>query len=273
MSDKPVVNRPAPPPISPIEMQQQAYHIQSVLKDIMKPGVHYGIIPGTKKNTLLKPGAEKLLSTFRIAVQPKVEDLSTDDCIRYRVTVVGVNMATGVAIGTGLGECSSNEDKYKWRKAVCQAESDQTHPKRKKTTWKNSQNGPYCINQVRTNPYDCANTVLKMAKKRAQIDLCLTALAASDVFEAEGDANQQQNSNQPPPRQGGYNDYPESGQQQPKKKEVPVNLDAKQVAFLTETLSRCNISLDDFLAHFKISSIDQLGFRFVNDAVAWITEQ
>jgi hypothetical protein len=36
--------------------------------------------------------------------------------------------------------------------------------------------------QVRTEPADVANTVLKMAKKRAQIDLTLTATAASDIF-------------------------------------------------------------------------------------------
>ena len=38
------------------------------------------------------------------------------------------------------------------------------------------------MQQVRTNPADIANTVLKMAKKRAQIDLTLTATAASDCF-------------------------------------------------------------------------------------------
>jgi hypothetical protein len=36
--------------------------------------------------------------------------------------------------------------------------------------------------QIRTEPADVANTVLKMAKKRAQIDLTLTATAASDIF-------------------------------------------------------------------------------------------
>jgi hypothetical protein len=35
------------------------------------------------------------------------------------------------------------------------------------------------------NPADVANTILKMAKKRAQIDMTLTATAASDVFEQD----------------------------------------------------------------------------------------
>jgi hypothetical protein len=36
--------------------------------------------------------------------------------------------------------------------------------------------------QVRTNPADVANTILKMAKKRAQVDAVITATAASDIF-------------------------------------------------------------------------------------------
>jgi hypothetical protein len=36
--------------------------------------------------------------------------------------------------------------------------------------------------QVRTVPDDLGNTVLKMAKKRAQIDMTLTALGVSDLF-------------------------------------------------------------------------------------------
>ena len=34
---------------------------------IMRPEVDYGVIPGTKKPTLLKPGAETLLRTFGLA--------------------------------------------------------------------------------------------------------------------------------------------------------------------------------------------------------------
>ena len=40
----------------------------------------------------------------------------------------------------------------------------------------------YQSKQVRTVPDDLGNTVLKMAKKRAQIDMTLTALGVSDLF-------------------------------------------------------------------------------------------
>ena len=53
--------------------------IQAVLKDVMKEGVHYGVIPGCNKPSLLKPGSEIILSTFRLACDPIAEDLSVED--------------------------------------------------------------------------------------------------------------------------------------------------------------------------------------------------
>ncbi len=97
-------------------------------------------------------------------------------------------MGSGTLVGIGLGECSSDEEKYKWRKAS-QKEYDRTPNDLRRVkfgkVWNENQR---CmvegeINQVRAEPADIANTVLKMAKKRAQVDLTLTALAAGDVFD------------------------------------------------------------------------------------------
>src|SRR5690606_12324178 len=45
------------------------------------------------------------------------------------------------------------------------------------------QNGAeYEIQQVRTEPADIANTVLKMACKRAQVAMIINATACSDIF-------------------------------------------------------------------------------------------
>jgi hypothetical protein len=43
------------------------------------------------------------------------------------------------------------------------------------------------VQQIRTNPCDLQNTILKMAVKRARVDACLTCTAASDVFEQDLD--------------------------------------------------------------------------------------
>jgi len=167
------------------EIQASANLIQQVMKAVMKENVHYGKVPGCgDKPTLLKPGAEKILSTFRISVDPQIEDLSDSDSVKYRVKARGLHTRSDGAViemGSGVGVCSSGEEKYKWRKAIGN-EFEETPEDRKRTKWKRGKTGEYQERQVRTSPSDLENTILKMAKKRALVDLCLTATAASDCF-------------------------------------------------------------------------------------------
>lgn len=173
-------------PQSAVEVKAQVNAIQAVMKSVMKKNVHFGVIPGCgKKPVLLKPGAEKIMATFRLAADPEVEDLSTYDESRYRIKcrILGPD---GNFLGAGIGECSTNEEKYKWQTAI-KEEFDATPEDRRRKKWKSGyQNKPaYQVMQVRTNPADKANTVLKMAKKRAMVDGVLTATAASDVFDQD----------------------------------------------------------------------------------------
>jgi len=179
--------RSEPKPLTAANIKAQVQLIQEVMSAVMIEGKHYGTIPGTPKPTLYKPGAEKLMSTFHIGVDPREEitELSTEDEIRYRVAVKGFSQATGNLLGVGIGECSSNEEKYKWRKPVCDEEFDETSTDRKRIAWKKGEKGPYQQKQVRMNPIDVANTILKMAKKRALIDMTLTVTAASDIFDQD----------------------------------------------------------------------------------------
>jgi hypothetical protein len=158
--------------------------VQEVMRAVMKPEVHYGKIPGAgDKPTLLKAGAEVLCMVFRIADSYQVEDLSTTDCIRYRVTCVGTHQTTGIVMGAGLGEASSNEEKYKWRKAVCTEEWQETPANMRRVKHARGKNNTtYKVEQIRTEPADIANTVLKMANKRAKMAMVLNVTAASDCF-------------------------------------------------------------------------------------------
>lgn len=170
-------------PATAKEIQAQVQTIQQVMNAVMKDSVHFGKIPGCgDKPALLKAGAEKLMATFRLAADPQVQDLSTADEIRYRVTV---RMLTfdGRFVGAGIGECSSGEEKYKWRKAVCEEEFNETPEDRRREKWiKPYQKTAFKVKQIRTQPADVANTILKMAKKRALVDGVITATAASDIF-------------------------------------------------------------------------------------------
>lgn len=172
------------------EIIEHVATVQKVMQAVMKgpskehpEGVHYGVIPGTKKPTLLKAGAELLCMTFRIADTYQVEDLSTADTVRYRVTCVGSHQMTGTVLGTGMGSASSGEEKYKWIKAnKSEWENTPETLRRRKFGWNSNERKEYEILQVRTDPANLDNTVLKMANKRAKMAMVLNVTAASDMF-------------------------------------------------------------------------------------------
>ena len=166
------------------QLVEQRAAIVDCMSKLMLKDHDYGVIPGTGKPSLFKPGSEKILALFRLSAEPRVEDLSTPDTIRYRVTVVVSHTPSGTVVGYGVGEASSAETKYQWREVVCNEEWEQTPPDRRRVKWKKGYQGrpAYGVMQVRTDMEDVANTVLKMAKKRAQIDAVLTTTAASEVF-------------------------------------------------------------------------------------------
>ena len=163
------------------DVRAQVNLMQDVMAEVMKDGTHYGTIPGTKAKSLWKAGAEKLMATFRLSGDPDTEDLSENGEFHYRVKV---RLATpsGQFIGAGIGECSSLEEKYAWRAAVCDEEFDATPENRRRVKFSKYQGRVEKKKQVRTNPADVSNTILKMAKKRAQVDAVITATAASDIF-------------------------------------------------------------------------------------------
>ncbi len=169
--------------MSVADVVQQSMAIQEVMKAVMKENVHYGVIPGTDKPTLYKAGAEKLCLTFHIADRYVVEDLSNSaDAIRYRVTCIGSHQHTGTELGQGIGEAQTGEEKYRWRRAVCKEEFEATPVSLRRVKYGKKSGGFYTVDQVRTEPADMANTVLKMAAKRAKMAMVLNVLAASDAF-------------------------------------------------------------------------------------------
>lgn len=176
-------SRNSPAIAAPAEVLAHVKAVQEVMRSVMKPNVHYGAIPGAgDKPTLLKPGAEVLCMTFRIADRYEVDDLSRDGVVRYRVKCIGEHQTSGATLGSGLGECSTDEEKYRWRKAVCKEEFDATPDNMKRVKYGRKSGGHYTAQQIRTEPADLANTALKMACKRAKIAMVLNVTAASDMF-------------------------------------------------------------------------------------------
>jgi len=255
--------------LSAAQIKDRVQLVQQVMHSVMKPKTHYDTIPGTDKPTLLKPGSEVLLMTFRIAVEPEVMDLSTGDEVRYRVRAVGRSQMTGDVIGVGIGECSSNEEKYKCRRIVCAEEFDAPPEERRRTKFaRGTNNSHYTIKQVRTEPSDVANTVLKMAKKRGQVDLTLTALAASDIFAQDLEDMPEEL------REGGEE---KAAVKQPKAKEKKAEpgpqtagaINQTQAQMLRKKLEKSGKDESGFCEHFGIKSVEELPMAKVNEGLSW----
>lgn len=89
------------------------------IKDrVLTKDIDYGVIVTGGKPTLLKPGAEKLASSFKLTpkynIISQIEDWRTP-FIFYRYECVLVERETGLVWGSGIGSCNSNEGKYGWR--------------------------------------------------------------------------------------------------------------------------------------------------------------
>ena len=134
-------------------LAQTASHYQTMIAFVtaqMKKGIDYGIIPGTKKPTLLKPGAEKLCRLFSLRPSYELIDSISDFekplfFYYYRCNL----FRQGEMVGQGDGSCNSREKKYEAQK--------------------------YKI-------YDLTNTICKMAQKRALVAAVLSSCGASAFF-------------------------------------------------------------------------------------------
>lgn len=167
-------------PLSAVQLRSRLAVIQSVMREVMQRDVDYGVIPGTDKPSLFKPGAEKLCVTFRLSAgKPEIEavpEYSGD--IRYRVNVP-VLASDGTVLAVGVGECSTGEEKYRWRRPVHIKEYEAAAEDARREKW--TRQGDVW-QQVRVNPSDVANTVLKMAHKRAYVHAVIMATAAGAIF-------------------------------------------------------------------------------------------
>lgn len=186
------------------------------MRRVMKDGMHYGTIPGTPKPSLWKPGAELLLSAMGLhaeltdAAPPTLDvtgrDHSGEPFIEYRraCTIyrqIGPDEHQRTVVARAEGSCSSWEVKYRYRDAKrrCPDCNEETIFDSKKDggyfCWKSKggcghtfADGDKRITEQKLgrvkNPEvaDAANTILKMADKRAFVAATLLATGCSDIF-------------------------------------------------------------------------------------------
>ena len=127
---------------------QKIAQFQQVIQKTLHQGHDFGIIPGTDKPTLLKPGAEKILMMMGLRSEFEIVDSTRDFEKGFFQYQVRCRLLKGdMVITEGLGACNTRERKY-----------------------------------LKMDPFTMDNTVLKMAKKRALVDATLLVASLSDVF-------------------------------------------------------------------------------------------
>lgn len=185
-------------------LKEQVQIIQQLLDGVMKKGVHYDAIPGTGKYengkyiegkpVLLKAGVEKINMVCRIGSDPEIDRESDGFDTHFHIKARMFDIRTGNTLGYGVGEGSTNESKWAWRKAVCHEEYEATLETHRRIHWQKKYKKNFkdpdefeSVEQVRQNPADIINTVLKMAVKRAEVDGCRKVTACSDVFDQDLD--------------------------------------------------------------------------------------
>ncbi len=164
--------------------QLQAIRLfQAIAKTEMVQGHDYGVIPGTSKPTLLKPGAEKIAKILRLADSYEILDRQEkweEPFFRYLIRCSLNSIATGQLVSQGMGECNSMEAKYRWR-WVWPNEVPE-HVDKASLPIRTTKRGTKQYRLENEDIYSLVNTVLKMAKKRALVDAALSAGRLSDVF-------------------------------------------------------------------------------------------
>ena len=180
--------------------------LQRFVKAYMVEDEDFGVIPGTEKPTLYKPGAEKLCDVYGFQrlfeVTARVEDWDRG-LFHYEVRCDLVSMRNGLTIAQGLGNANSKEERYRWRmqSRSCPSCGKETIIKGKaefgggflcyakkggcgaKFTDGDTAITGQAVGRIENDePFTLVNTLLKMAKKRALVDAVLSATRSSGIF-------------------------------------------------------------------------------------------
>ena len=180
---------------------------QQACQQYMVKGVDFGApFPGSDKNSLLKPGAEKVCRLAGVADRYDVLESICDYDKGLRMVTIRcnlANLATDQVVTSGLGECSSYESKYRYRWVYIREITELglvpgSLLSRTRTGRNGSEYTQYRLEN--TDIVDQFNTVVKMARKRALVDAALGIARLSEIFTQDGD--DLPSNAQPAPAQG-----------------------------------------------------------------------
>jgi hypothetical protein len=181
------------------QFEQKLYNMKTMMemtqrffKGVMVKDQDYGVVPGTDKPGLLKPGAEKLCELYGFAAT--VKDLKETKNLEtgfYDVTVEIeiLDRKTGSVVGHGIGSANTYESRYRYRWLTDKKLPRDVDIKTLKSKLMNGKFGDYTLYRVENDDlYSQWNTILKMAKKRSLVDAVLQCTQSSGIFNQGEDA-------------------------------------------------------------------------------------
>ena len=157
---------------------QKISSLHALIQNMLKKDYDYGIIPGTVKPTLLKPGAEKICMLFGLT--PKYEMIQNVE--NYKENFFSYSFKCSlikneILVAEGVGSCNSKEKRYRYLTVSnltpnYTGESEKVQDKYGNIKYRIENN----------EIYNSINTILKMAKKRAFVDAILQVASLSEMF-------------------------------------------------------------------------------------------
>ena len=162
-----------------IATMQKISTLQAVIQKTLRPDHDFGVIPGTNKPTMYKPGGEKICMMFGLTPQYDFMDKTEnykDGFFAYNVRCTLYKNEQ--AVSQGVGSCNSWEKKYRYINSDTPPEG--VDPSTVKSFTDRYGRVKYKIDNP--DPCDLVNTILKMAKKRAFVDAVLQVASLSEVF-------------------------------------------------------------------------------------------
>lgn len=261
-------------PATAAEVLHHVAVIDEIKRKVMKDGMHYGTIPGCgDKPALLKPGAEKICLTFKLAPEFDVEVEPLPNGHKQYTVTCRLRYRDGTLVGMGIGVCSTMESKYRFR-------SDHTGRSVPQEYWNARDTdllgGPeFSAKKIKgkwvivrkvehDNPADYYNTCAKIAKKRAHVDATITSTAASDIFDQDTEERE------PGSDDEGGGDEGAQQREAPRAQTGNAKSTPAQHKIITAKLEQAKLKEADLLAHFKVATLADLHFDAVNDVLAWV---
>jgi len=179
------------PEMQPIEEMKRWYEMMREFgKEILKINIDYGLINGTEKPALLKPGAEKIKRAFSLQIE-------SIDCIKETVDLESryidytykciVTSKSGIRLGICDGNANSKEDKFRYIYKPAEKVPPRKEIEKLKTEgkgkWKKSGEKWLWMERVE-NPdvLSLKNSIQKFAQKRAFVGAILMASGTSEFF-------------------------------------------------------------------------------------------